>query len=1132
MRSAFEKLIKNSQKRESFALQMTHRWPLELGAFFAANMEFESNYLFVCADREQAYRLKTDIEFWTPHKKVCVLDAFDPGPFSGAEIPRYQIHERLRWLSKAQWDQANTLFVATISGLLQKTIPVLSFFESHFELSKEDKIPQAFIERLHSIGYHHSPLVEDTGSYSNRGHLIDIFPLNSDYPIRIELFDEDIESLRYFDPETQRTISEVQNVVIGPAREVIQSENNFEKAESFLLKSKNPQWMALAESLRRRKFSDGFEKVLPIFYDELSLPMDFFESSPTLVFLDENQVENEASSFQSEQSAMDSSIPVDDFYESFANWREKILKAISINKLELLSNDTLTDDILKVLSGSIALPKVIKTEEKIIHLVNQVVGKFKERQIILSLNSDNLKQRIALKLKDNEIPCNNLESPRDILRDDFEKAVYFTDQSISRSLDWPSEKLTIFSEKDMLGRSRTQKDKASKHTARSLSFGEINTGDYLIHAIHGVCQFEGLQKMDLAGFAAEFLVLSFKGKDKLFLPIYRIHQIFKFSSDKASPTLDKLGGTKFSNVKTKTKRKLREIANDLVELYANRNASKRAPYKIETNDIVDFFDEFPFQETTDQLNAISDVVKDLEKPKPMDRLICGDVGFGKTEVAMRAAFVVSSQKKQVAILAPTTVLTFQHFKTLTKRFAQWPLKIEVVNRLSSNKENKAKLAKLESGEIDIIVGTHRLLSQDVKFHNLGLLVIDEEQKFGVKHKEKIKKMKINVDTLALSATPIPRTLNMSLLGIRDLSFIQTAPIERLETRTFICRYNREVIQRAVQNEVKRGGQVFFLHNRVQSIYAVADELRALLPNVKIGIGHGQLKEKDLEQVMHQFFNGEIDLLLSTTIIESGVDVPNANTILIDQAENFGLSQLYQLRGRVGRSGRRAYCYLLTSSDHLTETSKERLRVIQENTSLGSGLAIAQYDLELRGAGTLLGEEQSGVIDNLGYEYFMELMEEAILEAKGQAKKEIIEPEINLKIPAFIPDTYIANLKLRLTYYRRLSKISTTDDIFSFEEELKDQFGKVPVEVSNLFGIMLIRNLCSKLGIMDISLGRETLVLKFSQETPISHDKIIFLISLPNKKYSLSPDMRLKIRHKSIEWEKIYEEIVFIQKKAL
>jgi transcription-repair coupling factor (superfamily II helicase) len=497
---------------------------------------------------------------------------------------------------------------------------------------------------------------------------------------------------------------------------------------------------------------------------------------------------------------------------------------------------------------------------------------------------------------------------------------------------------------------------------------------------------------------------------------------------------------------------------------------------------------------------------------------------------MRAAFLVASQKRQVAVLAPTTILTFQHIETFKRRFASWPLNIAVLNRFVSAAEVKKTLADVKAGRVDILIGTHRLLSSDVQFANLGLLIIDEEQKFGVKHKEKIRYLKNTVDTLAMSATPIPRTLNMSLLGLRDLSLINTPPHDRLPTRTFVSKFDMSVIRKSVLTEIKRGGQVFFLHNRVQSIYALADELRSLLPEVRLAVAHGQMDEDSLEKTIVSFFNKDIDMLVCTTIIESGMDIPNANTMFVDQAHALGLSQLYQLRGRVGRGKQRAFCYLLIPrSGSIDDIAKERLRILQQNSALGSGIQIAQYDLELRGAGTLLGEEQSGAVDAVGYELYMDLLEMAVQEAKGQPLEETVEPEINLKMKALIPHAYMPDIRLRLSYYKALSNIQSTEDIDQIENTLRDQFGQPTEEVFNLMGLMMIRLLCKTLGVRDVSSGINTISLLFTDKTKLPPQKVIELTQQANKKYSLTPDNRLKVRMNTITWQAVFAELEYLQK---
>ncbi len=664
-----------------------------------------------------------------------------------------------------------------------------------------------------------------------------------------------------------------------------------------------------------------------------------------------------------------------------------------------------------------------------------------------------------------------------------------------------------------------------------MAVGDLKPGDLVVHVKHGVGQYEGLKLMPIGGVESEFIQVAYKDKDKLYLPVYRVGQLQKYSGAATTTILDKLGGTSWEKTKSKVRSHLRDLASELLELYAKRAEAQRPSFHLDEQDITQFEKGFPYEETEDQLRAIEDIRKDLDSTKPMDRLICGDVGFGKTEVAMRAAFFAIQDRKQVAILAPTTVLTFQHFETFKKRFEGWPVRIQVLNRFVSTADAKKVIAGLKDGSVDIVIGTHRLLGKEIAFKDLGLLIIDEEQKFGVAHKEKIRKFKINVDTLALSATPIPRTLNMGFVGVRDLSLINSAPVDRLPTRTFICKWEPETIRKAITSEIARGGQVYFIHNRIQSIYGLVDEIRQIVPEARIRVAHGQMGEEELERTMLAFFNHEIDVLVCTAIVESGMDVPRANTMFIDRADLFGLSQLYQLRGRVGRSKLRAYCYLVLPRDKkLDKDAQERLRVIQENTALGSGIRIAQYDLELRGAGTILGEEQSGQIDAVGYELYMELLNEALAEAKGEEADDAeLDPEINLRVPAMIPDSYIKDVRLRLGFYKALAEIRSEEDLNRIGDELRDQFGPLPDPVLNLMGLMLIRRQCKDLGVRDVSAGVKSISLIFTEKTKLNPEVVIKLAMRENKKYAITPDNRLNIRMNNITWTAVYEELNLLLK---
>jgi len=1134
MRTAMASHLSRLQKRSGFHRQITHSFPVEAAAFFLAHHPPSENpQVVVTADLTSALRFKEAVGFWNPGKTVVILPPYQPGPYSGVQYSPSQVHERLAWLHQSINSETKTVFVAPIQGLLQKTISSDGFLEATTEISVGDELPESFYADLHQVGYVNSPMVEDRGSFTVRNGIVDIFSPQMEFPVRLELFGDEIESIRQFDPHSQRTLGVIEQFTVIPAREILLSEKNRILAEQKFLQTRNPELHALANHLKRNEYCENLEFYLPLFEEKVESPLNYFSKAPTFWMIHELDIEAAAQDFIDENSKAyePEKFPVapDQQFFDFVDLRKGFKSVIAINTINILeSSEGMADPVLALASKRILAPKDKKFHQQVEGFLKVINDHKDKATIIVAVKGEPQFSRLKPYVENEGLKAEFLEDETGKLLENLPESgtILFVERAFIDSILFADENLLIMSYGDFFGRSYQRKSKEQKNQRGAhLSFGEIKAGDFVVHGVHGVCQFVGLETMNVGGVEGEFLVLSFKEKDKLFLPIYRIHQIYKYASESVQPSLDKLGGNKFQNVKTKTKKRLREIANDLIQLYARRSQSQRPAFDIHSTDVSDFFNEFPYEETEDQLKAIGDIITDLGGTKPMDRLICGDVGFGKTEVAMRAAFVVASQNKQVAVLAPTTVLTMQHLQTFQKRFKNWPLRIEVVNRLIPTAKVKKIFQDLKAGQIDILIGTHRLLSQDVGFNNLGLLIVDEEQKFGVTHKEKIRKLKYNVDTLALSATPIPRTLNLSLLGIRDLSLIHTAPVDRLETRTFICKYNDEIIRKAIESELKRGGQVFFLHNRVQSIYGLADELRSLLPKARIGVGHGQLKEKELESVMMSFFKGELDILLSTTIVESGMDIPNANTILINKSENFGLSQLYQLRGRVGRSGRRAYCYLLTDTHKpLSKIAKERLKVIQENTALGSGLQIAQYDLELRGAGTLLGEEQSGLIDTVGYEFYMELLDEAIKEAKGEKSIDSVEPEMNLKIRAFIPDSYIPNIRLRLSYYRALTEIRSENDIDDLEEELKDQFGKPPEEVINLLGLMLIRYQCLQLGVKDLSSGKENIILNFTPQTPLPPEKAIALASQGNKKYMLTPDNRLKVRMKDVSWPKVYDEV--------
>ncbi len=1089
------------------------------------------------------------------------LPDFEVSPYSGLTPSTTMSATRIQFLH-AMLHEKSGIFLATLSALSQKTLPKKFLIENTFHFKVGDALPEPLDEFFDILGYKSVSLVEDFGQYSVKGGIIDLYSPAHKSPIRIELFGDGIESFRYFDVETQRSISDsLLAFTILPAKETFITQDNVPKILTYLKSLTQNRFVnkdeleLLNHSVRNHRDFTGQEFLLSGFWSDLSLPKDFM-TDKILVWIRNKEllinnwyglIESFNLDFQNDEDALirpDLSdlfcLNSDDFLPNNTQIHLNEVMLKELEDIEISLNNESDDDNNIISYPTSNLTEFISQADALrpdfnnfkIFLKNQILNwKLQGEKFIVSAVQDFNWQRTVQILKSSELAFIEIQSLDDIANlPNYD--CYILRIEILQSIRLKAEGLVLLKYKDLFGRTVKKQNNNKKqdyfNKIESIRFGELKANDLVIHIQHGLGKFMGLKTIDVQGIDAEFIEIHYKGKDKLFLPVHRINQIKIYGGPANDQLIDKLGGSTFEKAKVKVKNHLRDIANDLLKVYAERATSRREPYTINQQDLFSFENEFAFEETEDQLKAIELIHEDLKSSKPMDRLVCGDVGFGKTEVAMRAAFHVLCSGKQVAVLAPTTVLAFQHLNSFKKRLEHWGFNIKGLNRFVSTSEIKSTLKELKDGQVNLVVGTHRLLSQDVQFKDLGLMICDEEQKFGVVHKEKIRKMRSQIDTLTLSATPIPRTLNMSLLGLRDLSLITTAPIDRQPIRTFITKFNSEIIKKAVYSEIKRGGQVFFVHNRVQSIYSIYDQLKLLFPDLKIALGHGQMEEKNLEKVILSFVNKEADILLSTTIIESGVDIGNANTMFIDNAHQFGLSQLYQLRGRVGRSKNKAYCYLIIPKGRqLEKEALERLKILQENTTLGSGIRIAHYDLELRGAGNLLGENQSGHVNIVGYDLYMELLEQAISEAQGKDITPQIEPEINIPLPALIPSDYIQDIRLRLAYYKLLSNIKDPDDIDRIDQDLTDQFGKPPLEVINLFTMMLVKRICKDKGIKEVKSGPKTLSLTFDPQTKISVERILKLTQLENKKYKLLPGDRLVIHMNEIDWPKIYDEIIFL-----
>ena len=1127
--------------------------------FFSFNQDLKRPQVLVLSSELEMELFTKALHFFNPNAEVHCLTGFDVSPYSQLYPHPKVMCKRMNWLYKAQNASPGEIFLTTIEGLSQLTIPVINFLEHTQSFQLGSHLPDNFQELFHRYGYNPVSYTEDPGSYCIRGGIIDIYSPAHKQPIRIELFGNEIDSIRYFDPVSQKSTKTLQQFVIIPTKESLLTEENRQSIaqkikanhqNSLQNKLEPDQLSSLLYSIGRGTYFQGIDFYLPYFYKSCDQVLDHFCQDIDLWLLNPMELTQQLDTHIRELTQEWNSNPqiVPPPSELFVGFDQLQLppesRKIHVSKIDFYEENShreinhLTQDLNDFINPC---RTAIGDYKKIGQILREKISHWSDYKIFISSESKTLSQRLEQLLTDNKINY-ELVSHNDYLwqtwcedQEREQQRLHIIPRHLTASLRFTDEKMIFIQDKDIFGHQRrraTQPDaKRMQEKAKALSFGDLSPKDLIVHKFHGVGIFKGLTLMPIAGCQAEFIQIEFKDKDKLYLPIYRISQIQKYSGPSSTRLIDKLGGSQWGKVTTKIKKHLRDMTRELLQNYARRKNFKRPPLNKPSRDYFKFEDSFIFEETDDQAKAIEDILSDLMKDSPMDRLICGDVGFGKTEVAMRAAFATAYNGRQVALIAPTTILTMQHFENFQKRFKGWPFEIRLLNRFINKNQVKETINDLSHKRVDIVIGTHRLLSKDIKFNDLGLLIIDEEQKFGVKHKEKVKSMKPHVDTITLSATPIPRTLNMSLLGLRDLSLISTPPVDRLPIRTFISHYDKSTIKRAIENEISRNGQVFFLHNRIQTIEVIASELRELLPHVRFAIAHGQMEENQLERVMMDFLSHKIDVLICTTIIESGIDVPRANTMFINEAQQFGLSQLYQLRGRIGRSKERAYCYLLLPRNKILDSdSQERLRILKDNTELGSGIRVAQHDLELRGAGDFLGESQSGHINSIGHELYMELLEDAIQEGKGEKpQNNSIEPDMNIRIPAYIPDKYISDIRVRLAYYKVLSNIKSPQELDEIESDLQDQFGKIPEEVLNLMGLMLIRKDCKDLGIKDIVSSKNAITLTFTDQTPLPPDKVIQLSLQENKKYSITPNNRLKIRMKKIEWPQIYQETSYLKK---
>ncbi len=1124
-------------------------------AYMLARLLGEANrpFLIVAKDTEKAEELWRELCFYTGDAAtVHYFPAWETAPFEQASPHPDITGRRLNALFNISAKKARAV-VAPLAAVLQKVLPqgllgdVSQYLVAGEEVERED-----LVAKLVRLGYANVPLVEDRGTFSVRGGILDIFPPDLPEPVRIDFFGDFVDTIRSFDPVTQRSLRPVQELIILPSREVVLSEEVLQgfyprlKARCDLLEISATRRRELAEQLNSAMYPPGIEYLQPLFHPGLCTVFSYMGTESVTIAVDPEGLQDAGVELAGEIAAAEERAREKDLIfcepsELFITLEQltQLMDAgprIDVPHLELVRPEGEENAFRFSSSDNSDLKLAFSPDsEEVLHPLVERLGELLEQKwrVILACHQKSQAERLHELLGHYELPLAVSERGFPAERGRRDRRVDILVGEISRGFRLAADYLAVIAEEEIFG-PRTKRRGLSEARKKQIltSLAELKPGDYMVHLDFGVGVYRGLQHLKLGESEGDFLLLEYAGGDKLYLPVDRISLVQRYvGAEGIEPRVDRLGGAAWEKAKAKAREAVEEMAEELLAIYAAREVKEGFAFSPPDDLYREFEASFAFEETPDQLSAIEDVLADMESKKPMDRLVCGDVGYGKTEVAMRAAFKSAMDGKQVAVLVPTTILAQQHLETFSERFRAYPVKVEAISRFRSAKEQKEILGGVKKGEIDIVIGTHRLLQKDVSFKELGLIIVDEEQRFGVAHKERLKQYRATVDIITLTATPIPRTLYMSLMGIRDLSIIDTPPVDRLVIKTFVARFSDELIREAVLRELRRGGQVFFVHNRVQSIAAMAEHLRRIVPEAKIAVAHGQMEEKELETVMLGFMHGAANLLLCTTIIESGLDIPNANTLIVNRADAFGLAQLYQLRGRVGRSRQRAYAYFLIPGEGaISNEARERLKILQDISELGAGFRIATHDLEIRGAGDLLGARQSGNIAAVGFELYTELLEEAVSRLKGEERVERVEPEIKLRIPAFIPEDYVPDPNQRLVIYKKLTQAASAEDITEIREELADRFGKLPAAASYLIEVMRLRIRLKLLLIREVEFDGKRIVFAFHQKTTVSPDRIIELIRLEPKKYQFTPDFRFILELADTSFDGILLEVTNLLKR--
>lgn len=1084
-----------------------------------------SPIIVLTIDNLTSQRLAAEIEFFLsgnndinlvhfPDRETLPYDIFSPHQdiVSNRLFTLYQLQTATPGIT-----------LMSIATAMHYLLPRDYLMLNSFALSIGDQlVPDEFFSRLVDSGYRRVGQVMEHGEFTTRGSIIDVFPMGAENPYRIDLFGNDVDSIRLFDPDTQRTINKIDQIRLLPAREYPLTEaaiTHFRQQWRSHFPG-NPTLSATYEAISQGKPIPGVEYYLPLFYPDLNTIFEYLPANSQLVFVDD--VHSASLQFQQEVNARYTARAIDHTQPILKPDRLFLASNHFFEKTKQFNRIQLTEKTVETFNFACQTPPELpikRQEKKPLANLEEYIAQ-NDKRILFTAESSGRREVLTELLATINITPKVFNSWYEFLQDTSQFGL--TVAPIERGLALNKPLLEIITEGQIFGLqvAQTRRRKSSKEqefTTIVRDMMELQIGTPIVHIDHGIGKYAGLQLLEIGDEQGEYLTIEYAGNDKLYVPVSSLHLINRYSGPDAEHiALSKLGTDQWTKAKRKASEKIKDVAAELLAIYAKRAAKTGYAFHKLDGDYASFASAFPFETTPDQESAITDVFVDMQKKQPMDRLVCGDVGFGKTEVAMRAAFLAVMNNKQVAVLVPTTLLAQQHYQTFCDRFADWPITIEMLSRFKTTTQANHIEQQLANKKIDIIIGTHRLLQKDINFNDLGLLILDEEHRFGVKQKDRLKSLRAEIDILTLTATPIPRTLNLSIAGVRDLSIIATPPEKRLSIKTFVLEHNKEMLREAILREIMRGGQVYYLHNNVQTIERTTELLQELIPEITAKVAHGQMRERELEKAMTDFYHHRFNVLVCTTIIESGIDIPTANTIIIDRADRFGLAQLHQLRGRVGRSHHQAYAYLIIPNKKLiTKDAIKRLEAISALEDLGAGFMLATHDLEIRGAGEILGEEQSGHMQAIGFSLYMELLERAVKTIKAGKEFDIdAEDESNIdveiSIPAFIPDDYVPDVHTRLILYKRIANAKTESELTDLQVELIDRFGLLPDKVKNLFKITEIKLRSKEIGLKKLKVSPKQITMTFLPQPKIEPDIIIELIQNQPDQFSMAGANKLRI----------------------